>query len=54
MKLCLQMLDYAYTQEGFLFWNYGVEGESWVMGDDGIPKFTDLVNNDQDTDPMTK
>ena len=54
MKLCLQMLDYAYTQEGFLFWNYGVEGESWVMGDDGVPKFTDLVNNDPDTDPMIK
>ena len=54
MKLCLRALDYAYTQEGFLYWNYGVEGVSWVMGDDGIPKFTALVNDDPDTDPMTK
>jgi putative aldouronate transport system substrate-binding protein len=54
MKLCLQMLDYAYTQEGFLYWNYGTEGVSWVWGEDGIPKFTDLVNNDPDTDPMRK
>lgn len=54
MKLCLQMLDYAYTQEGFLYWNYGVEGVSWEYGEDGVPQFTDLVNNDQDTDPMTK
>lgn len=54
MKLCLQMLDYAYTQEGFLYWNYGVEGESWEMGEDGVPKFTALVNDDPDTDPMTK
>lgn len=54
MKLCLQLLDYAYTQEGFLFWNYGVEGETWVMGDDGIPQFTAVVNDDPDVDPMTK
>lgn len=54
MKLCLRAIDYAYTQEGFLFWNYGVEGESWEMGEDGVPKFTALVNDDQDADPMTK
>lgn len=54
MKLCLQMLDYAYTQEGFLYWNYGTEGETWVMGDDGVPKFTSVVTDDKDTDPMTK
>ena len=54
LKVCLQILDYAYTEEGNLYWNYGVEGVSWVMGDDGIPKFTALVNDDMDTDPMTK
>ena len=54
MKLCLRALDYAYTQEGFLFWNYGVEGESWEWGEDGVPKFTALVTEDKDTDPMTK
>ena len=54
MKLCLQMLDFAFTAEGFLYWNYGEENVSWVMGDDGIPKFTPLVTDDPDTDPMTK
>ena len=54
LKLCLQLLDYAYTQEGFLFWNYGIEGESWYMGDDGIPKFSDLINKDTDVEPLNK
>ena len=54
MKLCLQVLDYAFTSEGFLYYNYGEENVSWVMGEDGVPQFTDLVNNDPDTDPMTK
>ena len=54
MKLCLRALDYAYTQEGFLFWNYGVEGESWEWGENGVPQFTALVTEDKDVDPMTK
>ena len=55
MKLCLRMLDYAYTQEGFLFWNYGIEGESWEMNPEtGLPKWTPLVADDHDNDPMTK
>ena len=55
MKLCLQMLDYAYTKEGFLYWNYGVEGESWEMDETtGLPKWTALVADDTSTDPMTK
>lgn len=54
MKLCLQMLDYAYTQEGFLYWNYGNEGVSWNYGEDGVPAFTELVTGDPDTEPMRK
>ena len=34
MKLCLQALDYAYTAEGFLYWNYGIEGETWDYDDE--------------------
>ena len=40
MKLCLQMLDYAYTAEGFLYWNFGKEGVSWEYGEDGEPQYT--------------
>ncbi len=54
MKLCLQALDYAYTQEGFLYWNYGTKGVSWDYNENGEPAFTALVNDDTDTDPMTK
>ncbi len=55
MKLCLQVLDYAYSAEGFLFWNYGVEGESWYMSEEtGLPAWTDLVAKDTSNDPMIK
>ena len=43
MKLCLQMLNYAYTEEGMLYWNYGDEGVSWEYDEDGVPQFTSLV-----------
>jgi putative aldouronate transport system substrate-binding protein len=35
-------LDYGYSQEGFLLYNFGVEGESYTMVDKK-PKFTDLI-----------
>ena len=54
MKLCLQALDYAYTQEGFLYWNYGTKGVSWDYNENGEPTFTALVNDDPDTDAMSK
>ena len=54
VKLCLQMLNYAYTDEGFLYWNYGEEGVSWEYDEEGVPTFTSLVTDDPDTDPMTK
>ena len=48
------MLNYAYTEEGMLYWNYGDEGVSWEYDEDGVPQFTSLVKDDPDTDPMTK
>lgn len=54
MKLCLEMLNYAYTDEGFLYWNYGDEGVSWEYNADHVPEFTSLITDDQDSDPMTK
>jgi len=55
MKLCLQVLDYAYSKEGFMFWNYGIEGESWYMNEEtGLPAWTDLVAKDTTNDPMIK
>ncbi len=54
MKLCLRLLDYAYTKEGHLYWNFGKEGVSWEYDENGEPQLTELVANDPDTDPITK
>ncbi|MCI5647914.1 MAG: hypothetical protein MR332_00525 [Fusicatenibacter sp.] len=54
MKVCMEILNYAYTEEGMLYWNYGTEGESWEYDENGVPQFTSLVKDDPDTDPMTK
>ena len=54
LKTCLEMLNYAYTEEGFLYWNYGTEGVSWEYNDEGVPTFTSLVTDDADSDPMRK
>ncbi len=54
MKLCLQVLDYAYTEEGFMFWNYGVEGDSWEMDENGTPVWTEKLANDKDNDALCK
>ncbi|MDD7741109.1 MAG: hypothetical protein PUJ62_13795 [Lachnospiraceae bacterium] len=54
LKVCMEVLNYAYTEEGMLYWNYGTEGESWEYDENGVPQFTSLVTDDPDTDPMTK
>ena len=41
--LFLSFKDYAYTEEGMLYWNYGDEGVSWEYDEDGVPQFTSLV-----------
>jgi putative aldouronate transport system substrate-binding protein len=46
LELVMRMLDYAYTPEGFLFWNYGKKGVSWDYGPDGKPAFLPLVTQD--------
>lgn len=41
----LRFLNYGYTEEGFMYWNFGTEGVSYTMGEDGHPQFTDIVKN---------
>lgn len=38
----MKFLDYGYSEEGHMFWNFGTEGESYNMVD-GYPKYTDYV-----------
>lgn len=44
VPLALRVLDYGYTEEGKIFFNWGIEGESYEMVD-GVPTYTDLFLN---------
>lgn len=41
-----RLLDYAYSEEGNMLYNYGVEGESYVVNSDGSIAYTDKIHND--------
>ncbi|MFF2093900.1 extracellular solute-binding protein [Paenibacillus sp. NPDC058174] len=45
--LAVKMLDYGYSEEGRLFFNFGTEGESYNMVD-GYPTYTDLLMKNPD------
>lgn len=44
----LKWLNYGYSEEGLVYWNYGTEGETFILDDNGIPQWTDLILNDAD------
>lgn len=46
-ELAMRFLDYGYSPEGDMFFNYGVEGKTYVV-EDGVPKYTDLIMNNPD------
>ena len=48
LEIAMRLLDYAYTDEGFLYWNFGTQGVSWDYDENGEPAYTDLVVNDPD------
>ena len=39
IEAAMRFLDWGYSEEGILFWNFGIEGESYQMVD-GKPVFT--------------
>ncbi|WIV11643.1 extracellular solute-binding protein [Proteiniborus sp. MB09-C3] len=43
----VKWFDYAYSQDGFMLFNYGIEGVSYNMVD-GKPQFTELLTNNPD------
>ena len=43
----LQMVEFLFSDEGYLLTNYGVEGETYTMVD-GKPQYTDMVTNNPD------
>lgn len=42
--LCAKYLDFGYGEEGHMLYNFGIEGESYVM-EDGYPRYTDKIMN---------
>lgn len=42
VEIALKWLDYFYSEEGFMYVNYGTEGLSYTMVD-GVPTYTDLI-----------
>ena len=38
-----KLLNYGFTQEGILYWNYGTEGVSYTINEEGKPVFTDAI-----------
>lgn len=47
-ELCARWIDYRYSQDGAYILNYGVEGTTWELGEDGLPHFTDFYLNNPD------
>ncbi|MEF3304865.1 extracellular solute-binding protein [Paenibacillus sp. GYB003] len=46
-ELAAKLLDYGYSEEGHMFFNFGTEGVSYKM-ENGYPKYTDLIMNNPD------
>lgn len=46
-ELCTRILDYGYSEEGRMLFNFGVESESYEMID-GYPTYTELITNNPD------
>ncbi|NOU74988.1 extracellular solute-binding protein [Paenibacillus sp. LMG 31458] len=52
-ELAIQMLDYGYSEEGSLFFNFGTPGVSYNMVN-GYPTFSDLIMNNPDKLPVAQ
>lgn len=45
--LAVKFLDYLYTDEGYMFANFGIEGDTYTMVD-GVPTYTEKITNNPD------
>ncbi len=45
IDLIVQMVDYLFSDEGTLLFNYGVEGEAHELDENGEPVWSDLIMN---------
>lgn len=47
VELAMQFLDYLYSEDGILFYNYGFEGQDYTIDENGVPQFTEAVINNE-------
>lgn len=52
VALAMEYLDYGYSEEGCMLYNFGIEGESYEMID-GYPTYTDIITNNPNGLSMT-
>lgn len=53
IPLAMKVLDWGYSKEGYMAFNFGIEGKTYVIKD-GRPVYTDeILKNPQGLDPMT-
>ena len=48
IETAIRFLDYAYSEEGAMYYNFGTEGETYTIDADGNLAFTDLIMKDPD------
>lgn len=48
-----RLMDYAYGEDGHMFYNFGIEGESYTM-ENGYPTYTDLIMKNPDGLPVSQ
>jgi putative aldouronate transport system substrate-binding protein len=47
LEIVMRILDYAYSPEGHIYWNFGIEGVSYNMVG-GVPVFSDYLRDSPD------
>ena len=53
LDYCYQFLNFLYSKEGSDIQNWGVEGVSYTIAEDGTYQWTDLITNDPDYPPSS-
>lgn len=48
IEVAIRFLDYAYSEEGAMYYNFGTEGETYTIDAEGNMTFTDLIMKDPD------
>lgn len=48
-QLVMGLVNYLFSEEGQLLFNWGIEGEAYTLDDSGKPQYTDMMINDPDT-----